>query len=242
MSKPFFLIPFTLLLILTGAPGLAASESVDVEQYRAVAVERWEAEIEKLEARDKAENHPDDSILFIGSSSIRRWEDIATDMAPYHPIQRGFGGSRWSDVAVFAERLITPHKFRGVVFFVGNDITGREGDKTPEEVAGLFAYVLGKVREHNPTAPVFYIAVTPTPSRWKAWPEAKAANTAARAVCEKSENTYFIGTESIFLDGAGEPRPELFVEDQLHQNRNGYILWTAAIKAHLDAVLDGAKR
>ncbi len=99
MSKPFFPIPFTLLLILTGAPGLAASESVDVEQYRAVAVERWEAEIEKLEARDKAENHPDDSILFIGSSSIRRWEDIATDMAPYHPIQRGFGGSRWSDVA-----------------------------------------------------------------------------------------------------------------------------------------------
>ncbi len=84
--------------------------------------------------------------------------------------------------------------------------------------------------------------MTPTPSRWKAWPEAKAANTAARAVCEKSENTYFIGTESIFLDGAGEPRPELFVEDQLHQNRNGYILWTAAIKAHLDAVLDGAKR
>ncbi len=242
MSKPFFLIPFTLLLILAGAPGLAASEPVDVEQYRTEAVERWENEIEKLEARDKAENHPDDSILFIGSSSIRRWENIATDMAPYHPIQRGFGGSRWSDVAVFAERLITPHKFRGVVFFVGNDIAGREGDKTPEEVAGLFAYVLGKVRKHNPTAPVFYIAVTPTPSRWKAWPQIKAANTAARLVCDRSENTNFIGTESIFLDGAGEPRPELFVEDQLHQNRNGYILWTAAIKSHLDAVLDGAKR
>jgi hypothetical protein len=242
MSKHFFLIPFTLLLILAGTPGLAASDPVDVEQYRAAAVERWENDIEKLEARDKAENHPDDSILFVGSSSIRRWEDIATDMAPYHPIQRGFGGSRWSDVAVFAERLITPHKFRGVVFFVANDIAGREGDKTPEEVAGLFAYVLGKVREHNPTAPVFYVAVTPTRSRWDAWPQIKVANTAARSVCDKSENTYFIGTESIFLDGASEPRPELFVEDQLHQNRNGYILWTAAIKAHLDAVLDGAKR
>ena len=242
MSKPFFLIPFTLLLILAGAPGLAASEPVDVEQYRTEAVERWENEIEKLEARDKAENHPDDSILFVGSSSIRRWQDIATDMAPYHPIQRGFGGSRWSDVAVFAERLITPHKFRGVVFFVANDIAGREGDKTPEEVAELFAYVLGKVREHDPTAPVFYVAVTPTLNRWKAWSQIKVANTAARSVCDRSENTYFIGTESVFLDAAGEPRPELFVEDQLHQNRNGYILWTAAIKAHLDAVLGGANR
>ena len=85
------------------------------------------------------------------------------------------------DVAVFAERLITPHKFRGVAFFVGNDIVGREGDKTPEEVAGLFAYVLGKVRQHNPTAAVFYVAVTPTPSRWKAWQQSKAANTAGPA-------------------------------------------------------------
>ena len=230
-----------LALILAITFGLAASESVDVEQYRAEAVKRWEKEVEKLEARDEVENHPDDSILFVGSSSIRRWEAITTDMAPYHPIQRGFGGSKWSDVAVFAERLITPHKFRGVVFFVANDIVGGEGDKTPEQVARLFAYVLGKVREHNPTVPVFFIAVTPTPRRWKAWSQSKAANTAVRLVCNRSENTYFIGTESIFLDEAGKPRPELFVEDQLHQNRNGYILWAAAIKSHLDAVLDGVK-
>ena len=39
---------------------------------------------------------------------------------------------------------------------------------------------------------------------------------------------------------AGKPRPELFVEDALHLNRDGYVRWTVAIKSHLDTVLNGA--
>jgi hypothetical protein len=212
---------------------------VDFEKYRAASVKRWEKDIAKLEALDEAETHPDDSILFVGSSSIRIWEDIASDMAPFHPIQRGYGGARWSDVAIFVERLISPHTFRAVVFFVGNDISGRDDDKTPAEVARLFSYVLGKVREHNKQAPVFYVAVTPTPSRFDVWPQIKAANTAVRAVCERADHTYFIGTESVYFDATGRPRPDLFRNDKLHQNRNGYVRWTAAIKSHLDTVLNG---
>lgn len=214
---------------------------VDVEKYRAAAAKRWEGDIAKLEAKDKTESHPDDSILFVGSSSIRLWSDIMEDMAPYHPIQRGYGGAKWSDVAVFVERLISPHQFRAVVFFVGNDISGGSGDKSPEEVVGLFDYALSKVRERNREAPVFFIAVTPTESRFAAWPKIKAANSAARRFCERTEKTYFIGTESIFLDTSGRPRSELFRDDKLHLNRDGYVHWAAAIKSHLDTVLNGVK-
>ncbi len=217
-----------------------AAGTVDLEKYRAASLKRWDAEITRMEMLNKTEEHPASSILFIGSSSIRRWNTIAEDISPYHPIQRGFGGSQWSDVAVFAERLIEPHQFRAAAFFVGNDVSGRENDKTPEEVAGLFTYVLGKVRQHNSQAPVFYISVTPTPSRFAVWPEIKAANSAARAVCSSAPNTYFIGTESVFLDGNGKPRSEFFVEDQLHLNQDGYQRWAAIIKSHLDTVLDGA--
>ena len=160
---------------------------VDVEEYKEAAIERWEASIAKLEEQDKKEDHPVDSILFVGSSSIRRWTNIGEDIAPYHPIQRGYGGARWSDVAVFAERLIWPHAFQAAVFFVGNDISGGENDRTPAEVAGLFSYVLAKLRKHNEDAPVFYVAVTPTQSRWNAWTQIKAGNTAARAFCESEK-------------------------------------------------------
>lgn len=218
---------------------LAAVEPpVNIEQYRAPAVKRWAGEIARLEARDKAEQHARDSVLFVGSSSIRLWSNIWEDMSPYKPIQRGYGGAKWSDVAVFAERLIHPHQFQAVVFFVGNDISGNSGDKSPEEVARLFAYVLSKVREHNALAPVFYISVTPTESRFAAWPKIKAANSAVRALCGKSENAHFIGTASIFLDGEGKPRPALFRNDRLHLSEAGYKLWAAAIKSHLDTVLD----
>jgi hypothetical protein len=203
-------------------------------------VKKWEEAIVEMEERDASEEDAEGAILFVGSSSIRRWDTIGEDMAPYEVIQRGFGGSKWSDVAVYADRLITPHEFQAAVFFVGNDISGKGEDKTPEEVAGLFSHVLGKVRAHAPEAAVFYIAVTPTEKRWEVWPQIKEANAAARAACEADKNAWFIGTESIFLDEEGEPRAELFAEDQLHLNEGGYALWAAAIQSHLDTVLGGA--
>ncbi|MDF1812948.1 MAG: GDSL-type esterase/lipase family protein [Verrucomicrobiales bacterium] len=217
-----------------------AEESVDIEKYRSEVVKKWESEIQKLEEKDKTEVHPDDSILFVGSSSIRIWNSIAADLAPYHPIQRGFGGSKFSDVAIYADRLITPHQFRAVVLFVGNDIAGNETDKTPEEVAALFSFVHRKIRAHNPEAAVFYIGVTPTASRAKVWDKAKAANSLIREICLKTDNTWFIGTESIFLDGEGNSKTGLFKSDKLHLNEEGYKLWAAAIKSHLDTVFNGA--
>jgi hypothetical protein len=229
-----------LAILILGQLAATAQEPVDLGPYRAASVKRWEKDIAKLGALDQAESHPVDAILFVGSSSIRRWNTIAADMAPYHPIQRGFGGCKWSDVAIFADRLITPHRFRAVVFFVANDISGNDGDKTPGEVAALAAHVHHRVRAHDPDAPVFYIATTPTESRWNAWPEIKQANSAVRKFCAGRDNTWFIGTESIYLDPDGQPRPDLFVDDKLHLNPDGYQLWAAAIKSHLDTVLGGA--
>jgi hypothetical protein len=236
--KILLLIPLLVLANFTAT----AQGTADLEKYRSGSTKRWEKDIAKLEALDKSESHPDNAILFVGSSSIRRWETIAADMAPYHPIRRGFGGCKWSDVAIFADRLITPHQFRAVVFFVANDITGGDDDKTPEEVAALFAQVWQRVRAHNSDAPVFFIPVTPTPSRWSVWPTARKANSEIRQFCADKDNTWFIGTESIYLDADGQPRPGLFVGDRLHLNPDGYSRWATAIKSHLDTVLNGAGR
>ena len=215
----------------------SSAQRVDLEKFEAQAEKKWGRAIEKLEALDQSEKHPDDSILFIGSSSIRLWDEIANDMEPYHPIRRGFGGATWSDVAVFADRLIKPHKFQALVCFVANDIKGNQADKSPEEIVALFSNVWSKARVHQPDAPIFYIAVTPTKARAAIWPEIQKSNTAIRKFCVSKPNTYFIGTQSIYLDANGEARTELFIDDQHHLNRDGYIRWAAAIKSHLDSVL-----
>jgi hypothetical protein len=205
-------------------------------QYKA-DVRGWEDDIQQLEQLDRTHNYPAESILFVGSSSIRLWSTIEQDMAPYPVIQRGYGGAKFSDVAWYAERLIYPHRFRALILFVANDIAGSPRDKSPKEVASLFSRVVKTVRARYPDTPVFYIEVTPTPSRWPVWPQASRANRLIRRLCGSEPHLHFIATSDHFLDNNGLPRAELFRDDRLHLNRDGYRLWSRIIKASLDRVL-----
>jgi hypothetical protein len=208
-------------------PSIAQSPATDV----------WEKDIRKFEHLDSTETYPANAVLFAGSSSIRLWSTLAADMTPYPVIQRGYGGARLSDFSVFAGRIIYPHPCRAIVLFVANDITGAETDKTPEEVRDLFVDVLDTIREKFADTPVFWIAITPTGLRWKAWPQIEKANTLIEKACKKQNNTYFISTESYFLNSSGLPKDELFREDRLHLNEEGYRVWTSVIRKELERVI-----
>jgi len=205
--------------------------------YRAAAVARWEEDIRTLEALDAVEENPADAVLFIGSSSIRRWNTIATDMAPYRVIQRGYGGAKYSDLAVFAERLLHPHQYRAVVVFVANDISGTPYDHSPQQVEQWVRYIVGVSRQHQPEAPVLLIEVTPTESRFAVWPQIRRVNERLREIALTTADTYFIATAEHYLDPYDEPRSELFVADKLHLNSDGYDLWSMLIRRRLDEVL-----
>jgi hypothetical protein len=201
-------------------------------------VKFWENDIQKFEQLDRSEKYSEDAILFAGSSSIRFWTSLEKDMAPYHIIQRGYGGAKLSDFAVYAGRIFDPHKCKAVVMFIGNDITGSDKDKTPEEVATLFRNVLKTIRKAHPATPIFWIAVTPTISRWKVWPEIQKANELIKKICDNQKNTYFIRTDFAFLNENGLPKDELFREDKLHLTEKGYAVWTEIIKKELNYVLN----
>ena len=223
------------LLLLVSFAVLSCSP---VGKYRTLPeVKAWENDIQKFEQLDKSEKYSKDAILFAGSSSIRLWTTLGRDMAPYPVIQRGFGGSKLSDVAVYAERIFDPHPCKGIVIFVANDITGSDQDKSPEEVAELFRYVLKTIRKSHPETPVFWIAVTPSPLRWKVWPEIKKASNLIMNICENQKNTYFIRTDFAFLDNSGLPINEYFREDKLHLTEKGYAVWTEIIKKELSKII-----
>jgi len=207
-------------------------------KYRNIPeVKSWESDIRNFEQLDNCQKYPSDAIMFAGSSSIRLWDSIARDMAPYPVIQRGFGGSKLSDVCIYARRIIDPHPCRAIVLFVANDITGNKDDKTPEEVASLFRYLLRTIRKSHPLTPVFWIEVTPTASRWQVWPVIKKESTLIRNICSKNSNTYFIETSNAFLDKTGYPEKDLFRNDNLHLTQKGYDIWAELIKKALDREL-----
>ena len=200
-------------------------------------VKAWEGDIRKFEQFDKTEKYSRDAVLFAGSSSIRLWTTLEKDMEPYQVIQRGYGGAKLSDFAVYASRIFSPHTCKAIVLFVGNDITGSDADKSPRQVASLFRNVLGTIRKTHPDTPVFWIAVTPTASRWTVWKEIEKANNLIRNICENNRNTYFIRTDFAFLNDNGQPRSEFFIDDKLHLNQMGYGIWTGIIKRELNKVI-----
>ncbi len=227
-----YLILFIVLISVSCSP---------LRHYRDLPeVKAWETEIQKFEQLDRNETYPDNSVIFSGSSSIRLWTTLASDMAPYPVIQRGYGGARLSDFAIYADRIIYPHKSRtsAVVMFIANDISGRDTDKSPREVLKLFKNVLRTIRKEFPNTPVFWVAITPTPSRWSVWPQIREANNLIRDYCDKQHNLYFIATENAFLNEEDAPVNEFFVSDLLHLNEEGYRLWTGIIKNELGKVLN----
>lgn len=201
-------------------------------------VKAWESEIVKFEQLDISKSYPSNAVLFAGSSSIRLWSTIGKDMLPYNVIQRGYGGARLSDFAVYADRIVYPHDCSAIVLFIANDISGDQNDKSPEQVAQLFRKTLFIIRRKFPRTPVFWIGITPTSARWHVWPDIKKTNEMIRKICENHHHTYYIHTEQAFLNASGLPRNELFASDKLHLNENGYALWAEIIKKELNRVLE----
>jgi lysophospholipase L1-like esterase len=208
-----------------------------VASYQADAAAKWEKDIAALDSRNASEPLPQSGTLFIGSSSIRLWKTLPQDLPQFEPIERGFGGATFSDLAVFAPRIIKPHRYRALVIFVANDVTGGEKDKSPEEIEKLVRYIVGVSREHQPDSPVVIIEITPTPSRFAVWNKIRRVNAVLREIALTEPNTYFVATAEHYLTPDNQPRPELFQSDRLHLNADGYAQWTQLIGQRLGELI-----
>lgn len=196
------------------------------------AAMRFAGEIETIANRDRETPPPTGGILFIGSSTIRRW-DLSRWFSNLPVVNHGFGGSQISDSVFFYERLVTPIKPRQIVMYAGgNDIAV---GKTPEQVRDDFLRFAAIVRHDLPDTRLTYIATAPNPKRWPIIDRTRAANRLIREAIEAiaSPTVEFVEIEDRLLDAAGQPQPRLYVEDQLHFNDAGYEILTAILRSHL---------
>lgn len=195
----------------------------------------FEAEIRTFEAADKTNPPKPGGILFVGSSSIRLWKTLAQDFPAYNVINRGFGGSQIADSIHYTPRIVTPYKPIIIVFFAGtNDLA--EG-KSSQTVAADYQTFVKTVRTTLPDVKVVYIAITPAPSRWDNLPQVKEANALIQTQIAQDKNQRFLNTAPQFITAEGKPRPELFVEDRLHLNPQGYKLWKTALTTVLQELV-----
>jgi lysophospholipase L1-like esterase len=191
---------------------------------------RWEKDIAAFEQQDKDNPPPKHAILFVGSSSIRRW-DLAKSFPDLDVINRGFGGSQLADSVHFAPRIVLKHEPRLVVLYAGdNDIAA---GKSPEQVADDFDGFVQAVHDKLPKTRILYLSIKPSIKRWQLVDKMRKANSLIEARCKQDDWLRYIDVATPLLGDDGKPRAELFVEDGLHLNDKGYALWASVLKPQL---------
>jgi lysophospholipase L1-like esterase len=197
----------------------------------------WENSIQRFEAQDRLQPPAKNAIVFVGSSSFTLWSTLERDMQPLPVLNRGFGGSRMRDVVQYVDRIVLPYQPRAVVLFAGtNDVTDGKADTARQIFDGYLAFVQ-QVRAALPQALIYYVLITPAPSRWKYWPIASEANRLIQEQAQSDPNLRCIDLTAQLLDADGKPDRSLYRLDRLHPNSKGYARWTAVIKPRLAADL-----
>lgn len=193
----------------------------------------WEDDIRAFEKAD-AQNPPaQGAVLFGGSSSITMWTSVAQDFSEYPVVNLGFGGSAIADSTQFADRIIIPCRPRLIVLYAGdNDLAA---GISPQQVEADFCGFVATIHAALPQTYITYLSIKPSPSRWHLRNEVRQANGAIEAATREDERLAFIDVFSIVLGANGQPRADIFIEDELHMNRRGYELWIPLIRSHLQA-------
>ena len=191
---------------------------------------RWESAIAAFEHQDQEALPAPGGILFVGSSSIRRW-DLQQSFPDRRALNRGFGGSEVADALHYADRIILPYRPRIVVVYAGDNDIAR--GTTPCEVYANFKQLVSVIHERLPETRIVYIAIKPSPKRWELVHRARAANALIKAECLEHDRLAFVDVDTPMIGDDGQPRGELFVEDKLHLSDAGYELWTQLVRPHL---------
>lgn len=195
----------------------------------------FDNEIKAFEQSDQTAPPPREGILFVGSSSIRLWKTLAEDFPAMPVINRGFGGSHVEDSLRYADRIILPYHPKVIVFYAGdNDIAA---GKSPQRVCNDFAALTEKIHASLPETRIIYISIKPSVARWHLFGRVWLTNQLIRDFTSKDKRMDFLDVSPPMLGPDGRPRRELFVQDGLHLNADGYRIWVDLLRPHLDQAL-----
>lgn len=233
MTSPKQIAALLASLLLFALSGVCFTNTLRAAQPTVASPEKWEKDIAAFEASETTMPVPKNAIVFVGSSSIRKWTSLSTDFPRHRVINRGFGGSLLSDSLHFIDRLVLKHEPRFIVIYAGgNDINA---GKTPGEVFAAYTGLVKKVREKLPSTPIAYISIAGNPKRWSQVQQVIEANALIEAYTKANPGLLFIDVFHPMLAPDGMPKPGIFSADNLHMNEDGYRLWTEIVAPYLPA-------
>jgi lysophospholipase L1-like esterase len=191
----------------------------------------YENEVQRLEKEREALTY-DPKLLFYGSSSIRLWESLNDDFAPFQPVNLGFGGSTLAACTWFFSRLVAPFRPDSIIVYAGDNDLG--DGRHPEEVFIFFQQLVSRVRRQFGDIPLAFISIKPSITRWDIVDRIRFTNKIIREEIDRqADHLHYIDVYTRMIDKAGYPKREFLDPDGLHINDKGYALWKEIILQYL---------
>lgn len=190
-------------------------------------------EIQSFKKQDSIKMPPKKAILFVGSSSFTKWRDVQEYFPGHTIINRGFGGSSLPDVIRYAKDIITPYKAKQIVIYCGENDLAASDTVTAQLVAKRFKDLFAIIRKSNPTVPVAFVSLKPSPSRKHLWPKMEQVNQLVKDFLSTKKKTAFIDVYHPMFNADGTVMQEIFIEDNLHMNAKGYAIWQKIMEPYL---------
>ena len=192
----------------------------------------WDEAMRRFAEMDRRDPPEPGGIVLTGSSSIARWNVQAADaLAPLTVIPRGFGGSVMNDVLFHLDHVALKYRPRAIVIYEGDNDTAF-GIAKDVILSGL-KEIITRVHEALPETRIYVMAVKPSTLRVNVWNDALEVNAAYQEVAKSDPLVFFIDSASPFLREDGKVMTDIFVDDGLHLNATGNLIWGSIIRAAL---------
>ncbi len=191
------------------------------------------SEIQSFKKEDSLHFPPKHAILFLGSSSFRKWTDVQKYFPGYPIINRGFGGSTFPDAIRYADEIVFPYQPRQVVIYEGDNDVASSDKITADSVLNRFKTLFYLIRKKLPNTSIAFVSIKPSLAREKLMPVMAKANSLIKDFLKDKKNTAFIDVYHSMLNKDGIPVKSIFIEDGLHMNAKGYAIWQKIIQPYL---------
>jgi lysophospholipase L1-like esterase len=194
--------------------------------------DRFQAEVDGIVEKYQNLEWEKGGIVFTGSSSIRLWKTLEQDFPKANIINTGFGGSQTHHLINHLDKLVLNFEPQKIFIYEGdNDINA---GKPVRQILEEFYEIMEKVSAVLPEAQFYFISAKPSPSRWDKKGQYELFNEQLKKFAMNHPNANYIDIWGPMLTKDGKPKPELFIEDNLHMNAKGYAIWKKAVKPYLD--------
>jgi len=191
----------------------------------------FESEINDFLKHDSASFPPSGECLYTGSSTIRKWENLAADFKEIRVIQRGFGGSTMKALNYYINDIVLPYKPSSIIVYEGDNDLAQS--MSPTEFVSLCDTFIKKVHRALPKTMIYFMSIKPSFARIQYLSAQNETNTKLQQLTKKRRKTGFIDIRQLMYNNDGKLRKDFFESDSLHVNAECYRVWANYIKRKL---------